>query len=165
MRFLRYTVPLLTVMVLAFAVGPARAETSLDVAQDAVSFCVMEFAQALARNSPLDVYEVTQQSIRSCQAPLAAYRQALMESSRGLSPDEVETRFLDLRARAGSWASLYWNLERVQQQSVLDRDPAWTGSHGKEPDGGIWMNHGLTEEETAETLRQSPFRSASGNTQ
>jgi hypothetical protein len=149
MLVLRRMMLLLAATVLCLGAVPVRAETSVDEASDAVHDCVADFARSLAHNSPLEIDAITKQSLRSCNGALKAYRQILMASPEGLSPNEVEARVLISRHQAEAVANSIAIQATSRRSSEARAAPKL--------DNGIWMNPGLTEEETAEARRPSLF--------
>jgi hypothetical protein len=156
--------PLLAATVLILGAAPVRAETPVDRALDSVWSCVEDFALSLTRNSPLSIDAVTEQALGSCHAEFEGYRRTLMESPLGLSPDEIEVRLQLPQATAKPFVGVLWDKVRMEaaaevrdqfQRQLEDRAQLQLGLR-HEPDGGIWMNPGLTEAETAEA-RRSPL--------
>jgi hypothetical protein len=163
MRILRPTIPLLAATVLALGATVAHAETPADEAEDAVWACVKEFARSLAHNSPLKTDAITEQSLRSCNASVEAYRGILMDSPEALSLDEVEKRLLVSRQLAIAVAGTIVDWVRSEQPVASERFQGLIRPETNEPDGGVWMNPGLTEEQTAEARRPNLFLPAAGD--
>jgi hypothetical protein len=137
MRIRRPTIPLLAATALAIGAGTVRAETWADRAEDSFHSCVADFARSLILNSPLDVDAVREQSLRSCDASLEAYRLVLSKTPDRL-PFDDEVQLALSQSIARDLVDLLW--AKAKDPPRMD-----------ESDAGIWMNPGLTEEETAKT--------------
>jgi len=163
MSILRPAMPLLIAGVLAIDATPLRAEAP---AEDAVWSCVREFARSLALNSPLDTALITAQSLRSCNAiprdgPTVL---RLLEPWESLSRGQVE-KWLPVSGEQ-ALAVVTTIVESVRtappQPVTRERFRGVIRPQKNEPDGGIWMNRGLTEEQTAEAQRPDLFLDAAG---
>jgi len=152
MRVLRNTIPLLAAIALGLGAAQVRAETSVDRAEAAFHSCVADFARSLVLNSLLDVDAIREQSLRSCDATLEAYRRVLTETPERLSSDEVEVRLAVSQSVARELVGLLWDKVKIQPGRKIN-----------ESDVGIWMNPGLTEEQTAEARRPSLVLPALGD--
>jgi hypothetical protein len=148
MRVLWNTIPLVAAIVLGAT--QVRAETSVDRAEDAFHSCVADFARSLVLNSPLDVDAIEEQSLRSCDATLEAFRRVLTETPEKL-PSEVQVRLAVSQSIARELVGLLWDKVKTQPRRM------------NEDDVGIWMNPGLTEAETAETRRPRLILRGSGH--
>jgi len=150
MHALRNTIPLLSAIVLGIGAAQVRAETSADRAEDAFHSCVADFARSLVLNSPLDVDAIEEQSLRSCDAALEAYRRVLNETPDRL-PAMVEVRLALSQSVARDLVRLLWNKVKIQPRRMNKEDE------------GIWVNPGLTEEETAKARRPPLILPGSGD--
>ena len=151
MRFLRPTMPLLAATLLTLGAAQTRADTPADRAEAAFHSCVADFARSLALNSPLDVDAIREQSLRSCDATLEAYRRVLTETPESLSPNDIMVQLALSQSIARDLVGLLWDQVKIQPGRM------------NEFDVGIWMNPGFTEEETVETQRPRLFLPGSGD--
>jgi len=151
----------LAAAVLVLGTVKARADASVDHAQEAVWSCLADFARSLVYNTPLKVDAITEQVLRSCKADFNVYQRAMVDSPERRSPAEIETLLKMQQVAAESLVGWLWDQAHAQQAV---RSQTQTGRKKFDPDDSdIWINPGLTEEKTAEARRPRLFLPATVN--